>query len=607
MRDHVSKLFVCALISLRGVHCKIHSEESYFIKDRTQVIPTYTTRTPSHTCHRRVARIGLLSHTNIAPSMESATSLHQAARSGDASAVKRYIADAANPIALRELLGYEIHGQTAVEVAMRAGHLDIACCLMNAERDAGDEMQYRIQRLEGEAIGNSREAIRLTELIRNAGLEATESVHIPISTASTKGVPDPRIISASSPTCSWSAIKGYAADQATEAAAGRGPRRTDAIAERYRRYSGWCELRGHTGVELILATAIWREVRKEEREGGGSLRVSLEPNVVPYHVDTGIEHWVMWYHPDDIPGSSDLDPSLFASHVRQFLPSIRSEDELVAFQNLPQFRSVPQMAHAHVFLRPVTDDTAVAVWRLRAERRLRSPWAESERLGGRSREVGWHETEPPPRLDIGLISTGAMSTAQATLFAAHGFRVFIGSRDPARARALATQVGHGARGGSHLDAIRASAIIFLNILPGEITRAFLEANREELANKLLVDPAAPYYYDAKLHPPPPHESSLTWDKSILDDETVAWASTFKSMGTASVGGNKQQPIEVCGDERAKLAVIRILAACGWEPIDCGGVMDSPMLEPRGPRRRKHARIAEYDAKHGMHPAAAMVA
>ena len=69
-------------------------------------------------------------------------------------------------IALRELLGYEIHGQTAVEVAMRAGHLDVtACCLMNAERDAGDEMQYRIQRLEGEAIGNSREAIRLTELI----------------------------------------------------------------------------------------------------------------------------------------------------------------------------------------------------------------------------------------------------------------------------------------------------------------------------------------------------------------------------------------------------------------------------------------------------------
>ena len=79
------------------------------------------------------------------------------------------------------------------------------------------------------------------------------------------------------------------------------------------------------------------------------------------------------------------------------------------------------------------------------------------------------------------------------------------------------------------------------------------------------------------------------------------------MGTASVGGNKQQPIEVCGDERAKLAVIRILTACGWEPIDCGGVMDAPMLEPRGPRRRKHARIAEYDAKHGMHPATAMVA
>ena len=27
-------------------------------------------------------------------------------------------------------------------------------------------------------------------------------------------------------------------------------------------------------------------------------------------------------------------------------------DELIAFQNLPEFRSVPEVAHAHVFLRP---------------------------------------------------------------------------------------------------------------------------------------------------------------------------------------------------------------------------------------------------------------
>ena len=66
-----------------------------------------------------------------------------------------------------------------------------------------------------------------------------------------------------------------------------------------------------------------------------------------------------------------------------------AEDELVAFQNLPQFRSVPEMAHAHVFLRPLTDVSSVAVRELRAARRLRSPWAEAERA--RSGEAGWAE------------------------------------------------------------------------------------------------------------------------------------------------------------------------------------------------------------------------
>ena len=66
-----------------------------------------------------------------------------------------------------------------------------------------------------------------------------------------------------------------------------------------------------------------------------------------------------------------------------------ASSELLAFQNLPQFRSVPQMAHAHVFLRPRSDATAAALATLRRQRRMRSPWAEAERLGGRGDEVGF--------------------------------------------------------------------------------------------------------------------------------------------------------------------------------------------------------------------------
>ena len=184
---------------------------------------------------------------------------------------------------------------------------------------------------------------------------------------------------------SWETIEAYAADQVGEAAEGRGPRRTQAVEARYRRYTEWCSSRGHTGVDLILATAIWQAADAgPERH---PVRVALEVNIVPYYCEAGISHWVLWYHPDDLPGTADLDPELYLPHLRVFLPALRAADEVLAFQNRPQFRSVPQMAHAHIFLRPRTDATTAALAALRRERLIRSPWAEAERAAGRGDEV----------------------------------------------------------------------------------------------------------------------------------------------------------------------------------------------------------------------------
>ena len=213
-------------------------------------------------------------------------------------------------------------------------------------------------------------------------------------------VTDPRVRPDTSVPASWETIEAYATDQAVEAAAGRGPRRTQAIDARYKRYTEWCATRGHTGVDLILATAIWQSVDAGSERP--PVRLALEVNIVPYHVADGITHWVLWYHPDSLPGTTDLEPELYLPHLRAFLPSLRAADEVVAFQNLPQFRSVPQMAHAHVFLRPRTDETAAALATLRRERLMRSPWAEHERAAGRGHEVGFAAAKeqelkrPPP-------------------------------------------------------------------------------------------------------------------------------------------------------------------------------------------------------------------
>merc|ERR1740129_190225 len=75
-----------------------------------------------------------------------------------------------------------------------------------------------------------------------------------------------------------------------------------------------------------------------------------------------------------------LSPGRWAAvlrHVRLFLPELR-DDEVVIFQNIPSLRSVPEVAHAHVFIRPRTTSTRESLRELRRQWRIRSPWAEHD-------------------------------------------------------------------------------------------------------------------------------------------------------------------------------------------------------------------------------------
>jgi len=188
-------------------------------------------------------------------------------------------------------------------------------------------------------------------------------------------------VSSPSP-ASWSTIRAYAADQRTEYKAGRGPRRLPEIDERYRRYGAWLKDRGQKGWEYLLKSALWRCPE------AGQPSVALEPNIVAYDVEAGIEHWNLWYHPGTTAGNADLAMSDVLRHARLFLPSLQ-EAEVALWQNIPELRSVPEMAHAHVMLRPQTAETRSEVAELRTNWRLRSPWAEHERMGGRGHEVGF--------------------------------------------------------------------------------------------------------------------------------------------------------------------------------------------------------------------------
>ena len=62
----------------------------------------------------------------------------------------------------------------------------------------------------------------------------------------------------------------------------------------------------------------------------------------------------------------------------------------------------------------------------------------------------------------------------------------------------------------------------------------------------------------------------------------------------SIEQYRLQPTEICGDQRATAVLSQLVRAHGFEPVDCGSRDRAPLLEPRGPRRQKHPRIAQYD-------------
>jgi predicted dinucleotide-binding enzyme len=199
---------------------------------------------------------------------------------------------------------------------------------------------------------------------------------------------------------------------------------------------------------------------------------------------------------------------------------------------------------------------------------------------------------------IGFVGTGNLTRAVAGSFAAHGIPVRIASRTYAKAEALAHQIGcEPAKSIKAL--INECGTIWLSLkdASGRAVIAFLEEHQSSLVGqgKILIETSDPYLEGRP--PPPPHESAMTFHAEtlrIMGDDTTFWATAYKSITSRSIVAGKKQPTEMCGDSRAKAVLRACIERDGWEAVDCGGLDKAPLLEPRGPKRVKHKRIAEYD-------------
>ncbi|MGY0023550.1 NADPH-dependent F420 reductase [Streptomyces sp. cg35] len=167
-------------------------------------------------------------------------------------------------------------------------------------------------------------------------------------------------------------------------------------------------------------------------------------------------------------------------------------------------------------------------------------------------------------LVVGVLGgTGPQGKGLAYRFARAGQKVIIGSRAAERARAAADELGQGVEGADNAECARRSDIVIVAV-PWDGHGATLEALREDLAGKLVVDCVNPLGFDKKgAYALKPEEGSAAEQAAaLLPDSRVTAA--FHHLSAVLLADPEIDEIDtdvmVLGESRADTDQVQALAA-----------------------------------------------
>ena len=187
---------------------------------------------------------------------------------------------------------------------------------------------------------------------------------------------------------------------------------------------------------------------------------------------------------------------------------------------------------------------------------------------------------------VGILGgTGALGKGLAIRWAAAGYPLVIGSRDAARAEAVAGSISAGAgaaavRGMDNLAAAHVAEIAVVTV-PFASHLGVLREVRAELPGKILIDTTVPLVPPKAATVQLPPESSAAVAAQRLLGSTVRVVSAFQNVAAHKL--QTGQPVDcdvlVCGDDKAaREIVIGMAKAIGLRGIDAGALANSVAAE-----------------------------
>ena len=181
---------------------------------------------------------------------------------------------------------------------------------------------------------------------------------------------------------------------------------------------------------------------------------------------------------------------------------------------------------------------------------------------------------------ISIIGTGGMAAAIGGLAAKAGHTVEVVSRDAARARALAEQVGAGATTGT-FGAAPAGDMVILAV-PYSAILDVVKQYGEELAGKVLVDITNPVASDQTSFVTPGDSfGAQEIAKAAPANADVVKAFNTKFSHVLAAGPTEGHPLDVfiAGDDtQAKARVSAFIESLGLRPMDTGPLPMARTLE-----------------------------
>jgi len=185
-------------------------------------------------------------------------------------------------------------------------------------------------------------------------------------------------------------------------------------------------------------------------------------------------------------------------------------------------------------------------------------------------------------MKIAIIGSGNMGAGLAGVLAAVGNEVVIGTRDPAKAAALAEKIGHGAVGGGIGAAAKLADVLILALPYGGVAEALKLAG--DLAGKVLVDISNPISADFK-------ELTLGHTTSAAEEiqklaptahVVKAFNTIFAQLLPKEARQSNRLQVFIAGDDTGANATVATLAqSAGFEPVKAGPLSNARFLEPIG--------------------------